>query len=278
MNRFTVLTLAHVVAARELCVVVATSSNYLQFAFTGLLLGQASLLAIWVGLGNASLVRRGAAICVAGSFLWAVLVTAADGWRRPDAEELCVLALAIIACLLPTIALFLALKRCGPRLIICSARKRPPANKPFQFSTQHLLMLAVVVAAALVAGRLGRAMDNSIGNGWFVVGVFCCILPVCFIYAVLAAVWACLPANKVIVRVPIALLVGALVGLVPPFYFRLPGLEEYLLCLMSAAIAQTVTILSLLVARSAGYRLVRRLPERTSPRADLTIAGVHPLD
>lgn len=280
MKRFVVLAVVHLVVALELSANVAANAanDVWLFAFFGVLLGQISLLAVWVGLGNASLRRRCAMVCVGGLY-WAVLVTAADGWKRPtDSEELLVLALVIIACLGPTIAIFLALKRWGPRLSVCSARERPSASKPFQFSTRHLLTLAVVVSAALAAGRPVRAMDHSFGNRWLTLGVFCCVLAVCFTHTVLAAVWACLSANKFLLRVVIALVASALVGLVLPFYFRAPTFKEYLLCAMCFVIAQTVTVLTLLVARSAGYRVLRRQSQPDHPRADLSVLGSHPLD
>lgn len=280
MKRFIVLAVVHVVVALALALSVsaAASGNNepLIFSFLGVLLGQVSLLSVWTGLGNMSLSRRCAMICLAGSYLWAVFLTGADEWKRLDVEKACVAALLVLACLVPAIGIFLVLKRWGPRLILCAPRDVPSANKPLQFSTRHLLMLALVVSAALAAGRPVRAIDQSFGNRWFLFGLFCCVLGVCFIHALLAAVWACLSANKVFLRVPIALVAAALVGLVLPFYFRAPRFNEYLLCPMCFAIAQTVTVLSLLVARSAGYRVLRRQIQPIQPRADLV--GLHPLD
>ena len=278
MKRFIVLAVVHVVVAVDLSVNIAgtRAGGPLLYTFFGVLLGQVSLLSVWTGLGNMSFVRRCTTICLGGTYFWAVFLTAADAWTRLDAEGACVAALLVIACLLPTIAIFLSLKRWGPHLIVCSARERPSANKPFQFSTLHLLTLAVVVSAALAAGRPVRAMDHSFGNRWLTLGVFCCVLAVCFTHAVLAAVWACLSANKVLFRVVIALVGSALIGLVLPFYFRAPTFKEYLLCAMCFTIAQTVTVLTLLVARTAGYRVLRTQIQPLQPRADL--AGAHPLD
>ena len=88
----------------------------------------------------------------------------------------------------------------------------------------------------------------------------------------------CLAADKIWLRKSLAFAAALPVGLIPAFYFNVESANEFLLCVATAAGGQAVTMLSLDIVRSAGYRIVRTkiAAAQTTPQTEILVA--HPLD
>ena len=280
MNRFVALTMMHAAAAIGLSLAFQShhSNDFLAVVFLGRLFGQVALLAIWGGLGPASGPRRVIGLCTAAVGLWVVVLTGTDVWSDTSAEDRVGFAMLIAACLTPTVGAFLALKRWGPRLRISRASNSSTTSKPFQFSMKHLFMLAFTVSAVLTLGRFVREIEEDYLSLWFRVAIISAVLVVCLLHLVLAAVWACLAADKVALRMLAALVAALLFGLLPAYSFGQDNLSEYMYCAMCAGIGQMVTFVSLAVVRSAGYRVEATKPAVDPTTADFRALGSHPLD
>jgi hypothetical protein len=224
MNRFAALIAVLVVAtiALGLCLSTAdrNADKRLIYSFLGLLFGDAALVSTWAGLSSASIARRFTGLFVAGTFLWAIVMTAAGIWR--DVEEGIRFAVVVAACVLPVTVAFMTLKHTGPRLLIRNAADLPRAHQPLQFSTRHLFILALLVA--LGSGRLVRGMGRT--TFWLEIAIISAVIAGSVLYTTLAAVWACLSANQVAWRALVAFAVALLAGLIPAYYFRAPSISE----------------------------------------------------
>ncbi|HQU44461.1 MAG TPA: hypothetical protein PK867_16695 [Pirellulales bacterium] len=279
MNRLYALVVAHLAAGALLGWAASVyQTKLIGASFAALLFGQCALLAVWGGFSIEQHVLRYTGVCAGSAYLWFILCVATSAWQDGRMDEMIIFALVIVACVFPAIGVFRALRRWGPKLLVCKATDVTAAHQPFQFSTRHLLVLAFGVAVALAIGRAARAFGQSQSPGnWLYDGLICATLGACTLHLVLAAVWASLAAEKVFVRRVLAFAAAPLVGLVLPFYANEPTLWGYAICAAAAGGAQEVVMLSLEVVRSAGYRVVRTSAATTqTPQSKVVVA--HPLD
>src|SRR5487761_1296605 len=221
MNRLHALVVAHLAAGIALswaaCVYPTTAMGV---SLASVFFGQCALLAVWAGFSTTpQLLGRSIGIGCGGTYLWLIVTIATDAWRNANGNDLIAFALLTAACIIPVVALFRALQRWGPRLIVCQTSEIPAIHQPFQFSIKHLLLLAFGVATALAVGRAVRSIDPRYQNSWPHILLICAVFGTCSLHVILTAVWACLAADKLLVRKSLAFAAALLVGLIPPFYF-----------------------------------------------------------
>jgi hypothetical protein len=279
--RLLALTIVHVIASIALSVAASAYSHmvvWLAVGFFGLVIAQGLLVSIWAGLTSVPKAARCAGACLTVAYLWALVLTAAKAWQRADREEWVVIAIVIAASLLSVIGAFLVVRRWGPTIVVCNVGKLTSGHRPFQFNMRHLFIPSLVVAVVLAIGRAVREIDQSFERRWFFLTVMCAVMGVCLVQMVLAATWAGLGSARVVPRTTVALLLSLIVGFIPSYYFRAPTLREYLLFPTMFGVAQAITIVSLLVARTAGYRIVSRKPTDHLLPVEIAWPIAHPLD
>jgi hypothetical protein len=280
VNRLHALVVAHVVAGVALSWAARVyPATTMGVSVASLFFAQCALLALWAGFGTTPPSLRYLGTALGGTYLWFVVTIATHAFENAQGKDLIAFAVLVAACVIPVVALFLALQRWGPRLVVCHASEIPAIHQPFQFSIKHLLLLALCVAAALAVGRGVRSIDPRYQNSWPHILLICAVLGTCSLHLILAAVWACLAADKLSLRKSLAFAAALLVGLIPPFYFgqeRHP--DDFLFCCVTTpAGTQAVAMLSLDVLRSAGFRVMRT--DLAAARAtEAEFATAHPLD
>ena len=129
-----------------------------------------------------------------------------------------------------------------------------PVSDEMKFTLRSMIWLTVAISTLLALGRIIQ---------W--ISPWDDLAPLLFIFALLALiasgmlVWAALGQGQVIVRVPIALLGIALLGLLPPYYMGGPSFRFFVWPSLTSEVA-ICTVGSLLAIRSCGFRLVRKQP------------------
>lgn len=242
----------------------------LLFIATGF--SQCALLAMWATIAHISRGTRALGVACGVLYLW-VLVVLSVGPPPRDLETW-MIGLALVACPLSLLAATLIVARKWRRGFDV-VRVHGTAHDPnaLQFSLQHILTLVFAVGVVLTVGRLIRAMQV---NGWIGTAIVCLVLAACVVETSLAALWASLSSGRNAVRLVVAVGLAVLTGLIPPFYFEMEE-RDYYFVPSTAVASQVLTIATLLVVRSCGFRLV----QRQSSMIALESAGdsaAHPLD
>jgi hypothetical protein len=121
-----------------------------------------------------------------------------------------------------------------------------------KFSIRGLMSFTFVVAV-LIIGIRGMREHMSPGPSFLVVAVW----GLDFVVIGLAGVWAALGVGQPLARILVALLVSAVLGIVFGYVIAWPiDFEIYFYFVSMMVLDAALVILSLLVVRSCGYRLV----------------------
>ncbi|HEX7377534.1 MAG TPA: hypothetical protein VF278_10505 [Pirellulales bacterium] len=130
-------------------------------------------------------------------------------------------------------------------------------SQPLRFTLRHVFVLTAAVGALLAIGRICREsrFQASYTSPVFYLAVLLVVaLTTAGIVGV--AVWASLSRGLAWHRVPIAIGMATVAGMLPGYYFAVSLIG----CAILAAVATALSILSattLLVVRGCGYRLTR---------------------
>jgi hypothetical protein len=279
VNRISILVATHVVAllvlAAALWNVVSRGpedGETLAIAYMATGFSQCGLLALWLALGQSTWKQRASTSLLGAVCLWLVSAFAYKTWR---ASQLMMLSGIIFGCIasLAGVLYVASRRKSGFRLVRQGAESLPSAT--VQFSLRHLFLFTVVVSIALAGGTLMKLLLGKVGE---IAGLalICSVIIACFLGAVLAVLWASLGQGRLPLRLAVAFALATAAGLIPPFYLQV-RLRYYAITLGLTTLAQAITIFSLLVVRSAGYRLVRRDAPQTEADA-LPALVAHPLD
>ena len=140
------------------------------------------------------------------------------------------------------------------------------AVEGLQFSIRHLLLLTTTVAVLLVMAQGGGLFLKNMPG--LRTAVLIGMLTLCFIAMTLAAVWAGLGVGRPTERIVVVMLLAFFTGVL---LLSVEGFEEDTMSWQRALRVTTIMVLiaavvtaSLLVVRSHGYRLVRRVPRGIS--------------
>lgn len=261
------------VLAAALSNVVWTAPRYaLGIAYMAAGFSQCGLLALWLALGQSSWRQRASTSLLGAVYLWLLSTFAFDEWRAGPMTMLSAIVFGGIASLAG--ALYVASRwKSGLRLMRQNAESLPSAT--VQFSLRHLFVFTVIVSVALAGSTLMKLLLGQAGESARK-ALLCSVIIACFLGAVLAVLWASLGQGRLPLRLAVAFALATATGLIPPFYFQ-GSLRDYAITLGIMTLAQAITILSLLVVRSSGYRLVRRDAPRAEAEAPTALVA-HPLD
>lgn len=223
--------------------------DFYVVAFLGLLSAQVVLVGVWAGLASHSLSIRILGLLCGTSFVTGVAAIGGNVPRR--AEDFVVLAcliffpVAMISILFIVIRRYrhIALRRCGELQAASPLRIR--------FTVKRLLGITTVIALLLGCGNIIRSLGgDSLGIG---VVVTCFVLCGCLMAWLF--VWASLGQGNTRLRVLLVLGFGGVVGLLPPYFLGGPAFR-FLIWPSLILVAGIFTMLSLLMVRSCGYRVV----------------------
>lgn len=207
-----------------------------------LVLSQGSLLGIWLALGHGQWVLRCVTTFAGLLGLWSLV-------HRTSAEMPAHFSVIIAAAPCCGVAAVLLLIRVRTGIRLERLQQVSVGSAPLHFSIRQVMAGTAIIAVTLSAGRYlgGREVAALIATMLCLAGV------------PLAVLWGTLGHGRAAVRFPLALLVSALIGLVPPYYL---GLNAYLLLWPALSASMGIVIaLSLLWLRANGYRLMRRSSE-----------------
>ena len=214
------------------------------FTFLGIVLGQTSLLGIWVGLGTNRWWIRLIGVVVGISYLFPLLGL---GIHELNGAGLFVVLMAttFVALVLLFVRFFRVVIHRDSRPVASAAR--------IQFSIRHLIILTSVVACLITIGKSVQPfLPHGAVSFWLpiiaVMGGIVGILPVWFVLAT---------------RQPVLYSVGLVaVGACAGYCVGRIGPSEGGLWMIATAVEAIVVVASLSVVRSCGYRLVRLPPRR----------------
>ncbi|HUY33813.1 MAG TPA: hypothetical protein VMV69_13775 [Pirellulales bacterium] len=242
----------------------------LRWALASVFLGQLMLLSFWGGMGTSRGIRRLAGALLGCAYL-AIWPTLASMFRPSTAETppthwiiefLTVFGQECIV-VVPLTGAFLAMRKWFSELRLVPDSEDSSAPARVQYSILSVLVVTAVIAVVL--GLLRRARSGElIGNSDWRMAAANILGIVIYLIDTLCAAWAALGTGRVGPRVFLVCLVASLLGVVLSFAAQLDMLGWWLIpCLaLDLLIAIAVVVVSLLVVRSCGYRLVPKTTAR----------------
>jgi hypothetical protein len=234
----------------------------LMWALGGLSLGQLMLLAFWGGMGTTSAGRRLLGMVLGGVYLalWPTVGMILSPYTEGSIAMFFMRSVAMnYAALVIFAGIFLLIRG---RFVELRLVEHPQVFRQgrYQFSVLGLLLVTSLIAVVLGLTRAATAAEAAV---WHELAATLLAIGA-FIANMLAAPWAALMPGPVRLRVALALVIALLLGLALAFAanFRLPFPEwrTWLITgqTLAFALPSLVVILSLLVVRWCGYRLVPR--------------------
>jgi hypothetical protein len=218
--------------------------DLLTASFLGLVFSQTGLFGIWGGSGTNRWWIRLFGTLVGVAYLGLLFAICID---PPASEIVWLVPFATLIVLVP-----LLLARCFGLRTRHDSDQVTPATE-MQFSIRHMMILTLVVACLLALAKWQQRyldLDN-----WPLLAVIASP----FATVGLVAVWAVLGAKRLLIGVPILLAVAVGAGYGLEKLVGGPG-PEFIPATLTEALSLTV---SLLVVRSCGYRLRRRMVRKT---------------
>jgi hypothetical protein len=239
----------------------------LVWVFTSLPIGVIMTLSLWVGLGRTQLLWRlavglAATFCVA---LWAHVSTSswmpegvtAEPWLMSYLEE--VVPYSILLVLFGGAFMLIGRRY---QVVRVEPGREIASNERVQFSMMQIMLLMSAIAVVLSLVRASREMTARAPTEesfWGTVVIYSFMSVIFFINTACAA-FAVLGFGRVKRNVAAVLAVSVLLGISMAIGMRQEVLENWIMFAASTlvTIVPTLTVvLSLLVVRSCGYRLVR---------------------
>jgi hypothetical protein len=211
-------------------------------AFVGLVFGQSSLLGIWGGLGACSWRERLIGVVTGGLCLFLML---GIGINEMNFWTFSLIGMAMSCVLMP-----LLIVRCS-RVVIDLDSSSVAAAGRIQFTIRHLMILTFVIACLI---SLAKLVQPHVSRGDLFIRIL--LLAVLFGIVGVLPVWFTLATKRPSLYGLGLVAVGAGAGYC--YGWKVFG-DEKIWATATATEAVTV-IVSLLVVRSCGYRLVRLAP------------------
>jgi hypothetical protein len=230
------------------------------WAAGGISFGQVILLAFWAGLGTSNATTRLLGTLAGTLYLavWPAVGIAISEYTQDSAIAVFAMYAVFFAAMLVMFwGVFLLVRR---RFAVLRRFDDPSILTVgrFQFSILNVLLVTSIVAVVLGAMRLGAGEDSTawrpLAGGLLAIGVE--------IANIVIVPWATLARGPVLWRSMLALAVALASGTAVSFtnVYKLPFAEWRMWIFSTQALAFTVpplvVLISLLVIRSCGYRLV----------------------
>jgi hypothetical protein len=245
----------------------------LTWALSGIAVGQLMLVGVWAGLGAATGVQRWLGIAV-GTIYLSVWPTIGIAFVAPREEIVATLVLQIginASLLLLSTGVFLFVCRRWAELLLVRDSALFAEGR-YQFSVLQILI--AITCLAMLLG-LARASTGADPEGMWIVGLMDILVLVAYTVNLALAVWAALTLGRARWRVAVVIAVAVLLGMIISYaaLFRLTQQNWWLWLFatqsLALAIPPVIVVLSLLVVRSAGYRLVPKSVAVEGSRRDI---------
>jgi hypothetical protein len=235
-----------------------------QIAFDALIYADATLIGMWAGWGRhskaAGFAGVGATTAAMASLVLGSLWHSISGPMGPGNDVwvtvwlfLFQLALALLS-MAVVVAAIVSLRKRRIELAVASVSDSGREPGPVHFSLRQLLLLMVAVGVLLKLGPLARAYLNdyrsylasvvALGSGG-----------VCLGAVGLAGMWAVFGGPPSFIRTPAALVVAAVLGLFPPYYFPELLSGDFAASVAITSLESAIVIGTLSMVRACGYRL-----------------------
>ena len=260
----------HCVAAASpaLAILLPMSVAALPFlwALFAISFGGILTLAVWIGMGPGRMLRRLGAGLLASAYvaIWLTLFDYLQSNQRAPASEWVTNYLrgtALLGAIMLIFGGMFGLLGRRYRLTRDVGETLPTEKSRFQFSVLHGLVLMSVVAIVLSLSRFVRETieTNADETVWNLIAVYSLALVVYFTNVACAA-FAALGMGSVKRNVALALIVSMMLGTAIGFTTRnyTVGWWLFVGSIATVVIPMLVELVSLLVVRSCGYRIVRR--------------------
>lgn len=248
------LVVAHVAVGFVAALLVDTAGSkpgMASLAFGGFWFGQTTLLGIWCGLGTSDHWRR-----LLGVVLGIIALYLMPGLNSGD-FLIEYLFLPIMGTVLVAVPLLIVR---GFRVVIQVDSSPTTLASRLRFSIRHLLILTFVVACVV---SFGKIVHPLILQWQFIIEVIV-YATICIVVGILP-VWIALATKR-----PVPYCIGfVIVAAVAGYYIGRAYSEVDGVWMIVTATEAVTVILSLLVVRSCGYRLVR-VPKPSSRGSGLT--------
>lgn len=222
---------------------------FYDIVFAAIVGAQAVLLGSWAGLSSRPLGSRVAGLACGCCFVAGVIAVATNMPLRSG--DLLILAGVVTSTAAVVGLLFVALRRYRGVEVVRLCQLDDDSAKALRFGVWHLLVGTALMSALLGCGHVIR----SLGGESLGIGVLALTFIGCGCIMAMLAAWASLAAGSPLLRIPITLAIASLVGLFPPFFLGGPW-WRYLTWPGLLATTGTIAMLSMLVVRYCGYRLV----------------------
>jgi hypothetical protein len=215
--------------------------------FLSIIISQAGLLGIWLGLTSAQRKNR-----LLGGLLGLVylgVVTASFlPATVPLSGRLAYTMLVFVPCLCVALVMRCARWRGAEIMRINNADAGSPG---LQFSIRHLLVLTSVIA--LIFGLKPTDVQPTLRNSL----IFLAAIGLCALCVFLGGVWATLAVGRPAPRILVVFTLAAFTGALPPYYIDMKPDDIIGLGVVSC-IQAAIVMGSVLAVRALGYRLVQR--------------------
>ncbi|MBI3462591.1 MAG: hypothetical protein HY000_05950 [Planctomycetes bacterium] len=232
----------------------------LLWAIISVLVAQLMLLSFWVGMGTSTGIPRLGGMVLGSAYL-------ATWWTVPQLssypfDELLLIHLpvtfgAFFMVVVVLAGIFLGIRRWKAELSRDTDAVALPPRTPFQYSLLNLLVIVSVVAIVLALGRSIRLLSDD-DSDWRPVLKNVFLVIACFVN-LLGAVWAVLNVGPVGLRTFLVFLMAAILGASvssTTSFDTLIGWLQLLYHPVITIVPTAIVVVSLLVVRSCGYRLV----------------------
>jgi hypothetical protein len=244
------LVVAHVAVGFVAALLVDTAGSkpgYASLAFGSFWFGQASLLGIWLGLGTGPHITRVLGVALGITFIWLSIALGSGDW---SAISLMVLGVGIVSVSPPLLVARYF------RIVIQVDSSPTTLASRLRFSIRHLLILTFMVACAITLGRI--VLQDSPQRD-FLLGLM--IYGTIFQLTGFVPVWLILATKRPVTYGVGLVAISACVGYSLGWNVNPPASVSIMTAL---ATGTSVVVVSLLVVRLCGFRLVRlpKLPRR----------------
>lgn len=224
-------------------------------------LAQACLLGLWAGFAPGAGWIRLAGLAAG------VLILEAGLWVANHGRDNLVFLLTISAAVIAAVSL--VLRRRGIELRHLPGVASSPSREGLRFSIRGLMAFTIAVALLLGGARGLRESFGHLGPSLFAIVIW----STSFVILTLAAAWAMLGRSRPLPRAAVVLVVAAALGFLFAYGIGERNAISFVYFMLCSVIQSVLVLGSLLVVRSAGYRLVAReaVPREPALRAVETV-------
>jgi len=241
--RLAILAIVHVVCGLVLGYFAEDGPpNFFLAFYLGLFFSQTSLLGIWGGLANTAWPLRLAGVALGMTYLGPQMCFSLNEWGF---EIFLLVFLTTVA----VAGVMLVVRRFKARLARNAKGSLSTGLEGLQFSIRHLMLLTLVVACTLAIGKWLQPYFSSVQRMAYLLTI-----SLCFVSVGVTSVWASLGRAHLLPRCGGVFSIGLLTASIPTYLFERGDVWFWTAMMITEVM---VLLVSLLVVRRCGFRLVR---------------------